>query len=116
MKSTYLKLFLGLQEIPNFDNPNLKQYRIDPEYLSKVAKRISFGFGISDDDMSDIIQGFNEMCLEKRVRNINHSYCILGMVQGCKKFLRDKRELSYDDQNENFKKEFGWIESLLNND
>jgi hypothetical protein len=116
MKTTYLKLFQGLQEIPSFDNPNLKQYRINPEYLAKVTERIAFGFGIPEDDMFNIIQNLNEMCLKKRLRNINHSYCIWGIVQNCKMLLRDKRELSYDDQNEKFKKEFEWIESLLDND
>jgi hypothetical protein len=113
MKTTYLKLFQGLSEIPDFDDPNLKQYRISPEYLAKVAKKIAFGFEIPDDDMFNIIQNFNEMCLSKRLRNINHSYCVWGIVQGCKKFLRDGREMNYDFQSEEFKNEFEWIEGLL---
>jgi hypothetical protein len=117
MGTTYLKLFRGLAEIPNFDDPGLRQYGIDPEYLAKVAGRIAFSFDISDDDMFNIIQNFNEMCLSKRLRNINHSYCVWGIVQGCKTFLRDSRgpggEPGFEFQDKEFEGEFEWIEKLL---
>jgi hypothetical protein len=114
MKTTYLRLFQGLAEIPDFDDPELKQYRIDPKYLEAAVRRIASGFGIPEEDMFNIVQDFNEMCLKKRVRNINRSYCIWGIVQGCKMFLRDRRELSYDRQVGDSGQTFRLINELLN--
>jgi hypothetical protein len=115
MKTTYLRLFQGMAEVPDFDRGELKQYRIDPEYLARVMRKIASGFGLSEDDMFNVIQDFNEMCLKRKVRNINHSYCIWGIVQGCKNFLRDRRELSYEGMTNDLRQTFEWIEEIINN-